>query len=63
MIRMQANQATVFDDRRMRHNVINIVASPASSGYRDPWLLVSNPWDMRRYGEAYETSVLARIDG
>ncbi len=56
---LRPGQAVIFDDRRMFHNVTDIVHRDDSGGYRDVWLVAVNPWANRRYGEAYEAEVRA----
>ncbi|WP_330330977.1 2OG-Fe dioxygenase family protein [Streptomyces sp. NBC_00536] len=58
-VKLQPGQAVVIDDRKMRHYATDIVAPRGEEGHRDLFLLAYNAWPERRYGEEYETSVLA----
>ncbi len=57
---IEAGQAIVLDDRQMLHD-----ASPIEPigeyGYRDYFGTALNPWEERRYGEEFESKVLAAV--
>ena len=57
---VQPGYAAIFNDNAMRHNVTSIKATVKNvTGLRDYVAVNCTPWDERRYGPAYEASILA----
>ncbi len=55
---IEENQVIALDDTRMKHDASPI--QPISEyGYRDYFGTALNPWEERRYGEAFESQTLA----
>lgn len=53
-ITLEPGQALIVEDERMWHHATDIVSRDGKLGYRDIWIVSINPWDQRRYGEAFE---------
>lgn len=51
---LEPGQALVIEDERMWHYATDIVSRDGGLGYRDIWIVSINPWEARRYGEAFE---------
>jgi hypothetical protein len=51
---LQEGQAMVVEDERMWHYATDIVSRDGGLGWRDIWIVSINPWEARRYGEAFE---------
>jgi hypothetical protein len=51
---LEPGQAMIVEDERMWHDATQIVSRDGALGYRDIWIVSINPWEARRYGEAFE---------
>ena len=54
---LQDNEAIIFDDTAIFHNVTDIEYLTEEGGFRDVWLIAINPWKYKRYGEDYDAEV------
>ena len=55
-------EAVCNEDAAMWHNATDIfVGADASRGHRDIWIIATNRWEARKYGDAFESASL--IDG
>ncbi|HEV7369296.1 2OG-Fe dioxygenase family protein [Arenibaculum sp.] len=56
---LQPGQAVCNEDAAMWHNATDIApAEPGGTGYRDIWIIATNRWEHRRYGDEFEAASL-----
>lgn len=54
---LMAGQGIAFDDRKLWHNTTAMVPTGSEAALRDVIVFDFNPWDQKRYGQAFEDLV------
>ncbi len=59
-VKIERNQALVFNDEKVRHYTSEVCSESGSDGHRDNWIIAINDWENRRYGQKHVSRSIDR---